>query len=177
MSLISIVNLGDQYRQLTESGNAVSVRWQESESVAFVARGREYRSEFHTNPSDEVIYMIKGEMRLHYRTPSSREEVAVIPEGSVIAFQLAYRTLRVVRPTPSLSCWSARGMKAKSIASIGSARNVMPCSMRKRSSCRTIETTLFLRPISASLKTRNLGPARSVVRLWRRDSVRAWQTV
>ena len=28
--------------------------------------------------------MIKGEMRLHYRTPSGREEVAAIPEGSVI---------------------------------------------------------------------------------------------
>jgi 3-hydroxyanthranilate 3,4-dioxygenase len=84
MSLISIVNLADQYRQLTESGKAVGVQWQESESVAFVARGREYRSEFHTNPSDEVIYIIKGEMRLHYRTPSGREEVAAIPEGSVI---------------------------------------------------------------------------------------------
>jgi 3-hydroxyanthranilate 3,4-dioxygenase len=84
MSLISIVNLADQYRQLTESGKAVGVQWQESESVAFVARGREYRSEFHTNPSDEVIYMIKGEMRLHYRTPSGREEIAAIPEGSVI---------------------------------------------------------------------------------------------
>ena len=79
MSLISIVNLADQYRQLTENGKAVSVQWQESESVAFVARGREYRSEFHTNPSDEVIYMIKGKMRLYYRTPSGREEVAVIP--------------------------------------------------------------------------------------------------
>ena len=78
MSLISIVNLADQYRQLTENDKTVSVQWQESESVAFVARGREYRSEFHTNPSDEVIYMIKGEMRLHYRTPSGREEVAAI---------------------------------------------------------------------------------------------------
>jgi hypothetical protein len=46
ISLISIVNLADQYRQLTESGKAVSVQWQESESVAFVARGREYRSGF-----------------------------------------------------------------------------------------------------------------------------------
>ena len=30
------------------------------------------------------MYMIKGEMRLHYRTPEGREDVAVIPEGSVI---------------------------------------------------------------------------------------------
>jgi 3-hydroxyanthranilate 3,4-dioxygenase len=33
---------------------------------------------------DEVMYQIKGEMRLHYRTPDGREEVAVIPEGSAI---------------------------------------------------------------------------------------------
>ena len=50
----------------------------------FVARGREYRSEFHINPSDEVMYMIKGEMRLHYRTPDGKEEIAVVPEGSTI---------------------------------------------------------------------------------------------
>jgi len=52
--------------------------------LAFVARGREYRNEFHINPSEEVMYMIKGEMRLHYRTPDGKEEVAVIPEGSAI---------------------------------------------------------------------------------------------
>jgi len=84
MSQLYIVNLADQYQKLTASGKSVGVQWQESESVAFVARGREYRSEFHTNPSDEVIYMIKGEMRLHYRTLSGREEVAGIPEGSVV---------------------------------------------------------------------------------------------
>ena len=84
MSLISIVNLADQYGELIESGKTVGVQWQESESVAFVARGRDYRSEFHTNPSDEIIYMIKGEMHLHYRTESGQEEVAKIPEGSVV---------------------------------------------------------------------------------------------
>ena len=84
MSVISIINLADQYRELLKSGKTVSVQWQESDSVAFVARGREYRSEFHTNPSDEVIYMIKGAMRLHYRTESGHEEVARISEGSVI---------------------------------------------------------------------------------------------
>ena len=84
MSQMPIVNLPDQSRQLAQSGKRVSVLWQEPESLAFVARGREYRSEFHINSSDEVMYMIKGEMRLHYRTPEGREEIAVIPEGSVI---------------------------------------------------------------------------------------------
>jgi len=43
-------------------------------------RGREYRSEFHINPSDETMQMIKGEMRLHYRTADGKEAVAEIPE-------------------------------------------------------------------------------------------------
>ena len=53
-------------------------------SLIFIARGREYRSEFHINPCDEVMVQLKGEMRLHYRTPEGKEEVAVISEGSAI---------------------------------------------------------------------------------------------
>ena len=52
--------------------------------IAFVARGREGRSEFHVDPSDEVMYMIKGDMNLHYRTPEGEEKVAVIREGEII---------------------------------------------------------------------------------------------
>ena len=104
MSQISIINLADQYRQLTDSGKTVSVQWQESESVAFMARGREYRSEFHTNPSDEVIYMIKGEMRLLIGRRQVEKRLPSFPKDRSFAFQLAYRTRPVVRPTPSLSC-------------------------------------------------------------------------
>jgi 3-hydroxyanthranilate 3,4-dioxygenase len=84
MTKMPIVNLPEQARQLGDEGKRVSVLWQEPESLAFVARGREYRSEFHINPSDEVMYQIKGEMKLHYRTPDGKEDIAVIPEGSVI---------------------------------------------------------------------------------------------
>jgi len=79
-----IVNLLETGKKLTETKRQVSVLWQEPESLAFVARGRDYRSEFHINPSDEMMYMIKGEMRLHYRTPEGKEEVAILPEGSAI---------------------------------------------------------------------------------------------
>lgn len=71
-------------RQLAESGERVKVLWQQPDSLAFVARGREYRSEFHVDPADEVMYMIKGEMQLHYRTPEGKEEIAVLTEGSTI---------------------------------------------------------------------------------------------
>ena len=84
MKPMPIVNLFDTARALGESGKRVNVLWQEPDSLAFVARGREYRSEFHLNPSEELMYQIKGEMRLHYRTLEGKEEVAVIKEGSVI---------------------------------------------------------------------------------------------
>ena len=79
-----IVDLQATARELGESGQQVKVLWQEDESLAFVARGRDYRSEFHINPSDELMYQISGTMRLHYRTPEGKEDVAVIPEGSII---------------------------------------------------------------------------------------------
>jgi len=84
MVQMPIVDLFKTARALGESGKRVDVLWQEAESLAFVARGREYRSEFHINPSEELMYQIKGEMRLHYRTPDGKEDVAVLREGSVI---------------------------------------------------------------------------------------------
>lgn len=84
MLQMPIVSLLDEARRLAETGRRVSVLWQHDDTLVFVARGREYRSEFHINASDETMYMIKGEMRLHYRTPEGNEKIAVIPEGSLI---------------------------------------------------------------------------------------------
>jgi 3-hydroxyanthranilate 3,4-dioxygenase len=84
MLQMPIVSLIDEARRLAESGRRVSVLWQHEDTLVFVARGREYRSEFHINASDETMYMIKGEMRLHYRTPEGNEKIAVIPERSLI---------------------------------------------------------------------------------------------
>ena len=81
MPIVSLLAEGEKLR---ESGRRVRVLWQHDDNLAFIARGREYRSEFHINPSDETMYMIKGEMRLHYRTPEGTEEVAVIAEGAMI---------------------------------------------------------------------------------------------
>lgn len=84
MFSMPIVNLLAEGRKLAESGRRVSVLWQHDDCLAFVARGREYRSEFHINPSDETMYMIKGAMHLHYRTPEGKNEIAVIAEGAMI---------------------------------------------------------------------------------------------
>ena len=79
-----IVSLTETARQLGESGRRVDVLWQHPDSLVFMARGREYRSEFHVNPSDEVMYPVKGDLKLHYRTEDGKEEIADVPEGSVI---------------------------------------------------------------------------------------------
>ena len=84
MLTMPIVNLPEQAKRLAESGKRVSVLWQHPDTLVFIARGREYRSEFHINPSDETMYMIEGEMRLHYRTPDGKEDVAVIHQGAMI---------------------------------------------------------------------------------------------
>src|SRR5579872_2578822 len=81
---LPLVDLPEVCRELAESGKQVNVLWQEAESLAFVARGRDYRSEFHINPTDELMYQVKGTMNLHYRQPDGKEEVAVLAEGSVI---------------------------------------------------------------------------------------------
>ena len=84
MDEMKAVDLGQVMSSIRDSGRPNTVLWQAPDSIAFVARGREFRSEFHSDPSDEVMYMIKGEMRLHYRTPEGKEEVAVLKEGSAI---------------------------------------------------------------------------------------------
>jgi 3-hydroxyanthranilate 3,4-dioxygenase len=84
MLSMPIVELLAEGRKLAETGRRVSVLWQHDDTLVFIARGREYRSEFHINPSDETMQMIKGDMRLHYRTPEGKEEVALIAEGAII---------------------------------------------------------------------------------------------
>ena len=84
MEQIPVVSLPGEARQLLESARPVSVLWQDPGALAFIARGREYRNEFHIDPSDEIIYVLKGNVRVHYRTPGGKEEVAMMPEGSMI---------------------------------------------------------------------------------------------
>ncbi len=84
MISMPIVDLLEEGRKLAAAGKRIAVLWQSADSLCFVARGREYRSEFHINPCDETMYMIRGEMRLHYRTPEETEKVSTIREGSMI---------------------------------------------------------------------------------------------
>ena len=78
------IDLESEMQQLLESGKRTKQLWLTADSMAFLARGREYRSEFHVNPSYEIQYSIKGDLNLHYRTEEGVEKVAFVPEGSCL---------------------------------------------------------------------------------------------
>lgn len=83
-SVMSGIDFPKIMRELTESGRYTQQLWYNSESMAFIARGRAYRSEFHINPSYEIQYSLRGDQHLHYRTPEGDEKVVIVPEGSCI---------------------------------------------------------------------------------------------
>ncbi|WP_439588735.1 3-hydroxyanthranilate 3,4-dioxygenase [Hydrogenophaga sp.] len=58
--------------------------WQDDDCLAFIARGREYRSEFHLNPTFEMQYSLKGDLHLHWRTPEGKVNISHVPEGSCL---------------------------------------------------------------------------------------------
>ena len=78
------VSLKEVSEGIAKSVKPVCILWQAPDTIAFVARGRVGRSEFHSDPSDEVMYMIKGDMNLHYIDSAGEEKVAVIREGEII---------------------------------------------------------------------------------------------
>lgn len=84
MNAMRALDLGWIMESIASASRPINVLWQTDDSIAFVARGREGRSEFHVDPSDEVMYMLKGDMALHYRTPEGEERVATIREGEIL---------------------------------------------------------------------------------------------
>ena len=84
MDVLRALDLGQVMSAIADASRPINVLWQTDDSIAFVARGREGRSEFHVDPSDEVMYMLKGDMALHYRTPDGEEKVATIREGEIL---------------------------------------------------------------------------------------------
>ena len=84
MTELKAVSLAEVSEGIRRSVKPVSILWQAPDTIAFVARGRAHRSEFHADPSDEVMYMIKGEMNLHYLTGEGEEKIALVREGEII---------------------------------------------------------------------------------------------
>jgi 3-hydroxyanthranilate 3,4-dioxygenase len=84
MSGVTLVSLPEIMQGIGGSSRPVSVLWQEQDMLVFVARGREHRSEFHIDPSDEIMQMLKGRMDLHYLTPEGERKIAAMQEGDVL---------------------------------------------------------------------------------------------
>lgn len=84
MSDLRAIDLGRITAAIGTASTPVTILWQTPDSVAFVARGREHRSEFHVDPSDEVMYMLKGDMELHYLDGGGKEKIAVVREGEIV---------------------------------------------------------------------------------------------
>ena len=84
MSELKAVNLDQVTQGIRNAVKPVSVLWQTPDSIAFVARGREYRSEYHVDPSDEIMYMLKGDVDVHYIDGAGEHKVATVKEGEIL---------------------------------------------------------------------------------------------
>jgi 3-hydroxyanthranilate 3,4-dioxygenase len=83
MSELKALNLNAIMKGLAGAASPVSTLWQEPDMMAFLAKGRSYRSEFHVDPSDEVMVMIKGDADVHYIAPDGEHRIARVREGEV----------------------------------------------------------------------------------------------
>lgn len=84
MKELTAVDLTDAIQAIRGTGRGRQVLWQDSESIAFLSRGRKMRSDFHIDPSDEVTLQLAGEQRLHYVTPDGEQKVALIRPGQLL---------------------------------------------------------------------------------------------
>jgi 3-hydroxyanthranilate 3,4-dioxygenase len=82
--MMKLADLERVIAEIAASARPVQVLWQERDMLAFVARGRAHRSEYHVDPSDEIMQMLKGRMELHYLTPGGERKIAAIEEGEIL---------------------------------------------------------------------------------------------
>jgi 3-hydroxyanthranilate 3,4-dioxygenase len=78
------VDLNEMIATVKAEGKGRRVLWQDSESLAFLSRGRKDRKDFHIDPSDEITLQLSGAQHLVYRTPEGKQETAVVKAGQVL---------------------------------------------------------------------------------------------
>lgn len=59
------------------------VIWEDSQFIAMVIRGPNARRDFHVDPSDEIFFMLRGDMVLEYIEAGQRRE-QVVREGEIM---------------------------------------------------------------------------------------------
>ena len=84
MKELSAIDLEEAIKAVALEGKGRRILWQDSESIAFLSRGRKRRVDFHIDPSDEITLQLRGVQRLHYKTPEGDEKVAVIRAGQLL---------------------------------------------------------------------------------------------
>jgi 3-hydroxyanthranilate 3,4-dioxygenase len=60
------------------------VIWEDSQFTAMVVRGPNARRDFHVDPSDEIFYMLKGDMELEYIDADRKRRRVAIREGELL---------------------------------------------------------------------------------------------
>ena len=60
------------------------VLWEDSQFTAMVIRGPNRRRDFHDDPSDEIFYMLRGDMTLEYTDKGGRRQTVIIREGEML---------------------------------------------------------------------------------------------
>ena len=147
---------------IMDEGRQVTVLWQEDESLAFVANGRAYRSEFHVNPSAETMLQLRGEMRLHYLTPEGEEKVRVLKEGEYMYCPPGLPHSPRFPPGAFALITERRGARASGTASSGSASGAGPRSTRRSSRCATTPRIRSAWRTGSTTARASTGPARPV---------------
>jgi 3-hydroxyanthranilate 3,4-dioxygenase len=73
----------DEHRRAFEPPVGNKVIWEDSQFTAMIIRGPNARRDFHVDPSDEIFYMLKGDMVLEYLEDGVRRERRIC-EGELL---------------------------------------------------------------------------------------------
>ena len=73
----------EKHRQAFEPPVGNKVIWEDGQFTAMVVRGPNARRDFHVDPSDEIFYMLKGEMVLEFMENGHRRQQS-IREGEML---------------------------------------------------------------------------------------------
>ena len=73
----------EKHRQAFEPPVGNKVIWEDGQFIAMVVRGPNARRDFHVDPSDEIFYMLKGEMVLEFMENGLRRQQS-IREGEML---------------------------------------------------------------------------------------------
>ncbi len=73
-----------RHREAFEPPVGNKVIWEDSQFTAMIIRGPNARRDFHVDPSDEIFYMLKGDMVLEYMDGGRRHEQDIREGGLML---------------------------------------------------------------------------------------------